>query len=102
MHSTDPGLLVVLEAKPGKQQALAEFLNSGLALAAREAGTRTWYAFRITDSSFGIVDSFRNEDGRQQHLGGPLAEALRKIAAELLLEPPEFREIDILAAKSLR
>ncbi|MFT4564501.1 MAG: quinol monooxygenase YgiN [Gammaproteobacteria bacterium] len=102
MHSMDPGLLVVLEAKPGKQQALAEFLNLGLALVAREAGTRTWYAFRITDSSFGIYDSFENEDGRQQHLSGPLSEALETVTKELLVKPPEIRQVDILAAKSSR
>ncbi len=51
MSSTNPGLLAILEAKPGKQDALAEFLNSGLALVAREPGTESWYAFRITDMS---------------------------------------------------
>jgi hypothetical protein len=29
MQPSDPGLLAILEAKPGKQVALAEFLNTG-------------------------------------------------------------------------
>ena len=35
MPGSNPGLLAILEAKPGKQAALAEFLNTGLALVVR-------------------------------------------------------------------
>jgi quinol monooxygenase YgiN len=99
MHTSNPGLLAILEAKPGKQAALAEFLNTGLALAAREPGTRSWYAFRITATSFGIYDTFFDDDARQEHLSGPLARALEDITGELLAGPPEVRRLDVLAAK---
>jgi len=99
MSSTNPGLLAILEAKPGKQDALAEFLNSGLALVAREPGTESWYAFRITDMSFGIYDTFTDDEARRDHLAGPLVQALDDIADELLASPPEIRPLDVLAAK---
>ena len=99
MSSTDLGLLAILEAKPGKQDALADFLNSGLALVARESGTLSWYAFRITDTSFGIYDTFVDEGARQNHLSGPLAQALAEVADELLANPPKIRPLDVLAEK---
>lgn len=100
MSGSNPGLLAILEAKPGKQAALAEFLNSSLATVAREPGTRSWYAFRITESSFGIYDTFLDDDARAAHLSGPLAQALEGISDDLLARPLEVRRLDILASKT--
>ena len=44
------GLLALLEAKPGKGDELGAFLEAGRALAVQEAGTVTWYAFKISDT----------------------------------------------------
>ncbi len=99
MRGSNPGLLAILEAKPGKQAALAEFLNTGLAMVAREPGTRSWYAFRITDTSFGIYDTFLDDDSREDHLSGPLAQALAEISDDLLAGPPAVRRLDVLASK---
>lgn len=93
------GLLVTLEAKPGKQDQVAAFLNNGLIPVTRESGTATWYAFRITDTTFGIYDTFYDENGRQAHLSGEVAEALSQVADDLLASPPSIQEIDVLAAK---
>jgi quinol monooxygenase YgiN len=93
------GLLVRLEAKPGKEQAVADFLRSGLALAQDEPATITWYAVQIGPSTFGIFDTFPDEAGRQAHLEGPIAAALMANAAELLATSPTIEKIDILAAK---
>ena len=40
-------LFVRLEAKPGKEQALADFLATGLAMANRETTTPIWFALRL-------------------------------------------------------
>lgn len=100
MSTDNPGYLVILEAKPGRETALAEFLNSGLAMAARDPGIRSWYAFRITGSRFGIYDTFVDAEARQTHLSSPLARALEDMAEDLLAQPPEIRELDVVAAKS--
>lgn len=99
MLGPNPGLLAILEAKPGKQAALAEFLNTSLAMVAREPGTRSWYAFRITATTFGIYDTFLDDEAREEHLSGPLAHALADISGDLLAGPPEVRRLDILASK---
>jgi len=94
------GLLVTLEAKPGKEDQLGAFLRAGLALVEREPATVTWYAFRQDQATFGIFDTFGTEDGRQAHLSGEVAAALGQIADDLLASAPQIRPIDVLAAKT--
>lgn len=93
-------LLARLEAKPGKENEVAEFLKSALPLAEKEPGTINWYAFRIGSSTFGIFDTFNDEAGRKAHLSGPIASALMAKASELLAKPPVIEQLDILAAKA--
>lgn len=97
--SIDRGLLAVLEAKPGKQDDLAAFLEQGRALAVAEEGTVTWYAFRLGETTFGIFDTFEGEEGRQAHLNGAIPEALGKVGPELLAADPDIRQLDVLAVK---
>ena len=93
------GLLVRLEAKPGKEQAVEDFLNSGLPLARNEPATVAWFAIKLGPSTFGIFDAFPDDEGRQAHLSGPIAAALMANASELLAEPPAIEKVDVLAAK---
>jgi len=93
------GLLALLEAKPGKGDDLAAFLEGGRALAAAEEGTVTWYAFKISDTTYGIFDTFSDEEGRQAHLGGQIPQALGQVAPDLLAADPDIRTIDVLAVK---
>lgn len=95
----DRGVLAILEAKPGKGDALAAFLAQGRELAAAEAGTVTWYAFRISDTTYGIFDTFATEDDRDAHLNGRIPQALGEVAADLLAGDPDIRRIDVVAVK---
>ena len=92
-------LLVRLEAKPGKEKKLADFLEGAFPLALAEPDTISWYAIQINSSTFGIFDTFSNEEGRKAHLSGKIAEALMAQASELLNEPPVIEQVNILAAK---
>src|SRR6476620_321370 len=93
------GLLVRLEAKAGKEKAVEELITSALSLAVKEANTTTWYAFRINESTFGIYDTFQNEEGRKSHLSGKIAQALMSKASELFVTAPVIEPLDILAVK---
>lgn len=53
------GVLALLEAEPDKGEELAAFLRAGRDLAAAEAGTITWYAFKAGDTTYGIFDTSR-------------------------------------------
>jgi quinol monooxygenase YgiN len=92
-------LLVRLEAKPGKEQVLAEFLTSALPLANAEPQTTVWFALKIGPSTFGIFDAFPNEAGREAHLRGPIAAALMAKADELLAQAPTLERVEVFAAK---
>ena len=95
----DRGLLALLEARPGKEAELAAFLEQGQQLAAEEAGTVTWYAFRVNETTFGIFDTFEDEDGRQAHLNGRIPQALGQVGPDLLASDPDIRPIDVIAVK---
>jgi quinol monooxygenase YgiN len=97
--SVDRGLLALLEAKPGKGQELADFLRQGRELAVAESGTVTWYAFRISDTTYGIFDTFEGEEGRQAHLNGQIPVALAQVGPDLLAADPDIRTVDVLAVK---
>ena len=93
------GLLAVLEAKPGKGEELRAFLEAGRSLAAQEHGTVTWYAFRLSETTYGIFDTFADEDGRQAHLTGQIPKALGQVAPDLLASDPDIRPVDVIATK---
>jgi quinol monooxygenase YgiN len=92
-------LFVRLEAKPGQEAAVADFLAGALPLANAESGTTAWFALKFGSSTFGVFDAFADEAGRQAHLQGPIAAALMANAAALLNTPPNIEKIDLLAAK---
>jgi quinol monooxygenase YgiN len=92
-------LFVRLEAKAGKENEVAKFLETGLALANQEATTPIWFALRIGPTTFAVFDAFTDESGRQAHLSGPIAQALMAKAPELLTKPPVIERIDVLGAK---
>ena len=93
-------LLARLEAKPGKESEVQQFLEAGLAMARDEKSTPIWFALRLSPSTFGIFDAFEDEAGRQAHLTGPIAAALMANAAALLAEAPKIEKVDLLAAKT--
>ena len=94
------GLFASLEAKPGKEEEVDQFLRSALPLVNAEAGTVSWYAIRQPGTrTFGIFDTFQDEAGRQAHLSGKVAEALFAKAPDLFSKTPEVQKLEILASK---
>jgi quinol monooxygenase YgiN len=96
---TNLALLVRLEAKKGKETEVENFLRGGLSIVENEPATISWYALKLGPSTFGIFDTFPDEDGRQAHLTGEVAKALMAKAADLLAEPPSMEKVEVLAAK---
>ena len=93
------GVLALLEAKPEKGGELGRFLENGRVLAVAEAGTVTWYAFKVSKTNYGIFDTFEDEDGREAHLNGEIPKALATVAPELLASEPDIRTAEIVAVK---
>ncbi len=94
-------LYVPLEAKPGKEKELADFLRSAVPLVNAEPGTISWFAIEEGPGRFAIFDTFDDEAGRDAHLSGKVAAALmaKAKAGDLFAKPPEIMKLGILADK---
>lgn len=93
-------LFARLEAKPGKEAEVAEFLQAALTMARDEPATPIWFALKLSPTTFGVFDAFHDEAGRQGHLTGPIAQALMAKAPELFASPPSIEPIEVLGLKN--
>ena len=93
------GLLVRIEAKPEFAEEVAAMLRGAQELAELEQGTVTWFAFRENTTTFGVFDTFDDEQGRQRHLEGRIAAALGEIAQTMLSSAPVISPVDLLGVK---
>jgi quinol monooxygenase YgiN len=89
-----------LEAKPGKEKEVEDFLKSAQPLAEREAGTLSWYAIKLGPGKYGIFDTFADDKGRDAHLNGEIAKALFAKAKDLFSKAPDIAKPEVLAVKS--
>ncbi len=96
--SVTRGLLVRFDARPGKEDEVREFLDTGRGLVEEEPATIAWFAIRLGPSSFGIFDVFPDDAGRDTHLSGPIAAALGEQTGSLFSEPT-IEKLDVLASK---
>jgi quinol monooxygenase YgiN len=95
-------LLVMLEARSGKEADAEAFLKSAQPLAQDEKATLKWYAIKLGPRKFGIFDTFANEAGRNTHLTGEIAKALTARANELFAVPPQVQKVEVLANTPLK
>lgn len=93
------GVLAMVEAKPGREKEVWDFLNGGREIVLTEQGTRTWYAFRVNENTFGIFDTFDTEEDRQAHLDGAIPAALGQHGPALLARDPDIKLIELIAVK---
>lgn len=91
-------LLVRLEALPGRERDVEDFLRQGRALVEEEPDTVRWFAVRFGPSSFGIFDAFPDESGRRAHLDGKVAQALQEQIGTLFAQPT-FEPLDVLVER---
>jgi hypothetical protein len=75
-HLVTGGLLVILEANPGREEEVAVFLELAQPLVEEEPGTAAWFGIRYGPSTFGVFDVFPDDSAREAHLNGKVAAAL--------------------------
>jgi quinol monooxygenase YgiN len=93
------GLLAHIEAKPEYADKVEAMLRDAVALAEQEQQTVTWFSFRQDATTFGVFDTFDDEQGRQAHLQGPIAAALMEAAETMLSSAPSITPVDLLGVK---
>ncbi|HET7736326.1 MAG TPA: antibiotic biosynthesis monooxygenase [Nocardioidaceae bacterium] len=91
-------LLVRLEALPGQEAELANFLTEARKIVMDEPGTVAWFAIQFGPSTFGVYDVFPGDEARDAHLTGGVGQALGPNTGVLFSEP-QIEKIDILADK---
>jgi quinol monooxygenase YgiN len=87
------------QAKPGKEEEVAAFFGQAFELAKQEPTTVNWFAYRISNSEFGVFDTFEDEAGRQKHLNGPIGQALVAKTPEYFTAPPSIEPVDLMNFK---
>lgn len=92
-------LFVRLHAREGREQELADLLKEVQPFALQETVTKNWYALQFDERTFGIFDSFENEEGMLEHRKGVIEATLKKRAPELLEQPPVVETITVIASK---
>jgi quinol monooxygenase YgiN len=94
------GQLVRIEAKPDYASEIAALLASAERLAREEDATVTWFSFQLDATTFGVFDTFDDEQGRTAHLEGQIAAALMEAArVGKLSAAPDIRPVDLLGVK---
>jgi hypothetical protein len=93
------GILIRLQAKPGREDDLAGFLEGVMPLIGDEPATTAFFSFRLGLAEFGIFNAFETAAGRNAHVNGLAAGALFGRAEELLGAAPSVEMIDVLASK---
>ncbi|MGW0632389.1 putative quinol monooxygenase [Streptomyces sp. NPDC002758] len=93
------GFFVEFEAKPGKEDDVAQFLVDAKALVDAEPGTLAWFSFRLGPSSFRIFDAFETEEDREAHFQGKVRQQIEARGEELFSTPPTITPVNLLASK---
>lgn len=96
---TTLGLYIHLEAKPGREFEVENFLRDAMPWAREEMGTTSWFACRIGPSTFSLFVAFPDEYARRAHLEGKVAASMISRAPDLFARPPIVERMDILADK---
>ena len=89
------GILATLHPRPGKEGEVENFLQFALPLVDAETGTTVWFA-KIGPATFGIFETFKDEEGRKAHINEEVASALRESGGTLFYASPDSTA-DILA-----
>ncbi len=79
-------LLVRLEALPGKERELADFLVEARSIVMEEPGTVAWFAIQFGPSSFGVYDVFPDDEARRRIATRIIAEHSFDKRAETLID----------------
>lgn len=93
------GFLSRFEAKPGKEAEVERALNNTLLAVQQLPATTAWFAIRLGPTTFGTVDLFLDEAGRQAHYNARWSQ-LQERASRLFVEDSlVIEKVDILATK---
>ena len=84
INTIEKATYIPLESKAGANLQLEQFLQKGSQLVRQtEPGTPLWFGLK-ENNNYAIFDLFYNEQGREQHFSGQVAQALQANAKNLV------------------
>lgn len=89
-------LIVTVKAKPGKGDEALSYLASQkpLDIITTEKNTMTWYFVRLNKDTFYVFDTFKDEEGRNEHINGAIPKAVA--AKPDLFFPLRVKKVDVI------
>lgn len=92
-----------VEAKPGKEDAVATMLQDIFNCVLQEPATGPWFSVRYSNSTFGIFEAFPNIAGRDAHVAGGGGDIFRDLERmnDILAEPAHVYRLDVLLNKKM-
>lgn len=103
-QDNDPGrkaYIILLEAKPGKEEKLQRFLQDIHDGINKEPLTGPWFALRFSQTTFAIFEAFPDVAARYTHNDGPGGRTFLKkeLLHEVLAYPAQLHRLDVLHGK---
>ena len=107
MHGVDDtpgekGYVILMEAKPGKEAKLKQFLRDIHAGVDKEPLTGPWFGLQFSATTFAIFEAFPDAAARHAHDEGPGGQNFALRAEELrdfLAYPAQLYRLDVLHGK---
>jgi hypothetical protein len=93
------GILLLMKAKPGKEEDLERFLQGTWMQAEAELRTQPYFVFRKDRSHFGIFLTAKDEASRAELRRTHIAGTLYSVAKEFCDPIPVGENVDILVEK---
>ncbi|KAK4947035.1 hypothetical protein LTR10_014177 [Elasticomyces elasticus] len=93
---------ILLEAKPGKEHLVAEFLQDIHNGVNQEPLTGPWFGLRYSKTTFAIFEAFPDADARHDHDNGPGGQNFflrSEVLKEALAYPAHLSRLDVLHGK---
>ncbi|MGF7148596.1 hypothetical protein FHS96_002224 [Sphingomonas zeicaulis] len=94
---------ILIEARPGRGDAVAQMLGDIRACVEGEPATGPWYAVRHSETLFAIFEAFPDIAGRDAHVAGGGGDIFRDVERmnDLLVRPAHVQKVDVLLAKQV-
>jgi hypothetical protein len=92
------GVLATFTVSPGSSERVAAFFAEGRPLVQQQPMSTVWFAFRVSDTTYGAFAAFASDADRQALLsaGGP---QLAQKYQDLFTARPTFVEVDVLESR---
>lgn len=90
-----------MEAKPGKEGEVREFLIEAARRMGEEPGTSVFYSMEMGEGQFAIFCTFVNTAALEDHIAGPAAQWVLAQQSELFTKPFDIVQTHIITTKAV-